>query len=68
MVRYLFVLLAAQVCLAEALPDSATGRQIMDAVYGRHQQYPFVYEEQSMVLVDRRGKRETRKLRRYSPG
>jgi hypothetical protein len=38
----------------------------MDAVYSRHQQYPFVYEEQSMVLIDRQGHRETRKLRRYS--
>lgn len=38
----------------------------MEAVYQRHQQYPFVYEELSMVLVDRQGKKETRKLRRYS--
>jgi hypothetical protein len=46
--------------------ETATGREVMEAVYERHQQYPFVYEEQSMILVDRRGNRETRKLRRYS--
>ncbi len=44
----------------------ATGREIMEAVYNRHQQYPFVYEEQSMILEDRHGNRETRKLKRYS--
>ncbi len=44
----------------------ATGREIMEAVYNRHQQYPFVYEEQSMILEDKHGNRETRKLKRYS--
>lgn len=44
----------------------ATGVQIMSAVYERHQQYPHVYEEQSMILIDRHDNRETRKLRRYS--
>ncbi len=45
---------------------NASGREIMEAVYREHQQYPYVYEEQSMVLIDRRGNRETRKLKRYS--
>jgi hypothetical protein len=63
--RTLILLLVSPAAFAE-LPVTATGRQIMDAVYERHQQYPFVYEEQSMVLIDRQGKRETRKLRRYS--
>ena len=48
------------------LSAKSTGRQVMDAVYERHQQYPYVYEEQSMVLIDRQGQRETRTLRRYS--
>ena len=48
------------------LSAASTGRQVMDAVYERHQQYPYVYEEQSMVLIDRQGQRETRTLRRYS--
>jgi hypothetical protein len=45
---------------------SKTGRELMDEVYLRHRQYPYVYEEQSMVMVDRDGLRDTRKLRRYS--
>ena len=45
---------------------SKTGRELMDEVYRRHRQYPYVYEEQSMVMVDRDGLRDTRKLRRYS--
>lgn len=43
-----------------------TGRQIMDEIYKRHEQYPYVYEEQSMVLLDSQGNDETRTLRRYS--
>ena len=43
-----------------------TGKEIMEAVYQRHQQYPYVYEEQSMILIDRHGNKDTRKLRRYS--
>ncbi|MBT7950758.1 MAG: outer membrane lipoprotein-sorting protein [Gammaproteobacteria bacterium] len=42
------------------------GREIMEEVYNRHQQYPYVYEEQSMVMSDRNGKRDTRKAHRYS--
>ena len=38
----------------------------MEAVYSRHQKYPWVYEEQSMILIDQRGNKNTRKLRRYS--
>ncbi len=45
---------------------NASGMDLMREVYRRHQQYPFVYEEQSMILVDRQGNRETRKLKRYS--
>lgn len=45
---------------------SRTGREIMDEVYRRHQQYPYVYEEQTMIMMDREGLRDTRKLMRYS--
>ena len=38
----------------------------MEAVYARHDQYPFVYEEQSPVLIDQRGDRMTRRMTRYS--
>lgn len=46
--------------------DTADGEQIMRAVQARHQQYPHVYEEQVMVLIDRLGQRDTRRLRRYT--
>jgi hypothetical protein len=46
--------------------DSRTGREILDLVYERHQQFPYIYEEQSIVMQDRNGYRDTRKARRYS--
>lgn len=46
--------------------EGLTGRVLMEEVYARHQQYPFVYEEQSMVLIDHRGDRMARRLQRYS--
>ncbi len=51
---------AADVSLTEA-----SGRSLMEAVYERHRQYPYVYEEHSMVLIDRVGNRETRKANVY---
>lgn len=51
---------------AIAIGPASSGRAILEAVYARHEQYPYVYEEQSMVLVDRREHRQTRHLRRYS--
>ena len=38
----------------------------MQEVYKRHEQFPYIYEEQVMVLIDSAGNRDTRKLRRYS--
>lgn len=46
--------------------DEANGRQLMELVYERHQQFPYVYEEQSMVLEDSKGKRDTRRAKRYT--
>lgn len=43
-----------------------TGLQLMQEVQRRHEQYPYVYEEQVMVLTDKHGHRNTRKLNRYS--
>jgi len=54
---------------ADLKADAGTplsGREIMDEVYQRHEQFPYVYEEQIMILVDKAGNRDTRKLRRYS--
>jgi len=46
--------------------EEASGEEIMVAVHERHQLYPHVYEEQIMVLEDRLGHRETRRLRRFT--
>ncbi len=50
----------------DAMPDGSDGREIMEEVYKRHQQFPYIYEEQTMVLEDRNGHRDTRRGRRYS--
>ena len=49
-----------------AIDDTTPGDAIMDEVYKRHQQFPYIYEEQSMIMEDRNGLRDTRKARRYS--
>lgn len=50
-----------------AMIDSETsGAEIMQQVQMRHQQFPYIYEEQSMMMQDRNGDRDTRKARRYS--
>lgn len=45
--------------------ESATGGELMQAVRDQHQLYPYTYEEQSLVLTDRHGQRETRRMRTY---
>ena len=42
------------------------GLQIMQEVHRRHRQYPYVYEEHSIILVDRMGQRDTRQARLYT--
>lgn len=49
-----------------AEPAGWDGRRIMEVVQSRHRQFPYVYEEQSIVLVDRNGLRDTRRALRYS--
>lgn len=51
---------------AQAETEALSGRGLMEEVYQRHRQFPYVYEEQSMVLIDRNGNRDTRRCRRYS--
>ncbi len=46
--------------------ETWTGRRIMDEVFQRHQQYPYVFEEQTMILMDGAESRDVRKLRRFS--
>ena len=43
-----------------------SGRQIVDESVRRHEQFPYVYEEQTMVLMDAGGHRTVRQLRRFS--
>lgn len=43
-----------------------SGQRIMEEVFRRHEQYPYVFERQSMVLTDAEGRREVRRLRRFS--
>lgn len=45
---------------------SWTGRRIIEESENRHQQFPYVYEEQTMVLMDSDGDRTVRRLRRFS--
>jgi hypothetical protein len=62
-----FLLLTAIVVSAAGFQFSdASGRVLMQQVYDTHKQYPYVYEEQSLVLIDRDGNRETRKVKLYS--
>lgn len=46
--------------------EDLDGMKIMERIYHLHEQYPYVYEEQSLVMMDHRGWRNTRKARRYS--
>lgn len=58
-------------CLGLLLPtaagaDALTGRQIMQESVQRHDYYPYTFERQSMILQDKAGNRDVRRLRRYS--
>lgn len=42
------------------------GLQVMQEVHRRHQIFPYIYEEHSIVLVDDMGNRDTRQARLYT--
>jgi hypothetical protein len=65
MCKLLLLALVAPLLHAQEI-DGRTGRELMEEVYERHQQYPYIYEEQSMIMEDRSGGRDTRKLKRYT--
>jgi hypothetical protein len=44
-------------------PDA---QSIMKQVHGQQEQYPYIYEEQSMILIDKEGNRDVRNTRRYT--
>ena len=49
-----------------AVDSELDGEALMQQVYERHQQFPYIYEEQSLVLEDSHGKRDTRRAKRYT--
>jgi len=63
MKRY-FILLLALSAMAIA-SDNLTGKEIIDEVSSRHNA-DYEFETQKMILIDKKGNEETRKLRRYS--
>ncbi len=46
--------------------ETWTGRIIMDEVFKRHELFPYVFEKQTMILIDSAGNRDVRKARRFS--
>ncbi len=65
----LFILLTSAMFVQESVASisiDTSGIEIMEEVQKRHQQFPYIYEEQSMVMEDSHGDRDTRKARRYS--
>ena len=67
-ILFLVLLIACSHAQASTDPitDETTGTEIMEKVYKRHRQFPYIYEEQSMVMEDKNGQRDTRMARRYS--
>jgi|UPI00035CE921 hypothetical protein len=69
--RYLFTLplallfLASEACATSPYAD-ASGQQIIAASLQKHQYYPYVFEQQTMILMDDRGHRDVRAARRFS--
>ena len=43
-----------------------TGPRIMKEVFKRHELFPYIFEEQTMILMDGAGNRDVRKVRRFS--
>ena len=43
-----------------------TGRGVMNEVFKRHEFFPYVFEQQTMILMDSAGNRDVRKVRRFS--
>ncbi len=65
----LLVLLTVGLFVEESdaiISNETSGAEIMEEVQKRHQQFPYIYEEQSMVMEDRQGERDTRMAKRYS--
>ncbi len=61
----MLILMVAQPLLVNA-DNGMDGLTLMEKVYERHKQFPYVYEEHSMVMEDRKGERDTRRARLYT--
>ena len=46
--------------------DGLTARFIMGEALRRHELFPHVFEEQTLILIDRAGRRDIREVRRFS--
>ncbi len=46
--------------------DELTGRDLMEESFRRHDHHPYTYEQQSLILTDKAGRRDVRRLRRFS--
>ncbi len=46
--------------------DTRSGRELIRQSIERHHQFPFIFETQSMILVDQDGHQDVRQLNRYS--
>ncbi|MDX8412899.1 MAG: outer membrane lipoprotein-sorting protein [Mariprofundales bacterium] len=66
MMRPLLLLMALLSSSAGLAAAMLSGHDIMHNSIVRHYQYPFIFEAQSMILVDEDGHRDTRQLNRYS--
>ena len=43
-----------------------SGKRIMEEVYKRHELFPYVFEEQTIIRIDSAGKRDVQMARRFS--
>jgi len=66
MMRPLLLLTALLWSGVGSAAPALSGYDIVHNSIVRHYQYPFVFEAQSMILVDEDGHRDTRQLNRYS--
>lgn len=46
--------------------DKLTGLNIIEEVFKRHELYPHVFEEQTLIMVDKSGNRDVKMARRFS--
>jgi hypothetical protein len=64
---FALVLTATWIPPASAANDNLlTARTILEEAFRRHEMFPYVFEEQTLILIDRYGRRDMREVRRFS--